>query len=131
MNFFLLRFYICSVSSIHVFFFIMLAVKFVWASFLTLFYTYERKVNVFTDDWPLVSICQKPLSNVSKLLKNLHQRAQQYDFSIKCKEPIDALSQVPTGKTKVAELMIGNNLMMHPITVGSQRLDPRHWTTLS
>ena len=94
-------------------------------------YRHGRKVNVFIDHKPLVSICQKPLTNVPKRLQNLHMHSQQYDFSIKCKQPIDALSQAPTGKLKVAEFMIRNNLTMHPIIVGYQRLDPRHWTTFS
>ena len=44
--------------------------------------THGRKVNVFTDHKPLVSICQKPLAKAPKRLQNLLIRAQQYDFSM-------------------------------------------------
>ena len=83
-------------------------------------YTHGWKVNVFTDHKPLVSICQKPLAKAPKRLQNLLLRAQQYDFSIKYKPgkeiPLaDALSRAPTDKTEAEELMIVNNLTMHPI----------------
>ena len=83
-------------------------------------YTHGRKVNVFIDHKPLVSICQKPLAKAPKLLPNLLLRAQQYDFSIKYKPgkeipQADALSRAPTDKPEAEELMIVNNLTMHPI----------------
>ena len=78
------------------------------------------KVNVFTDHKPFVSICQKPLAKTPKRLQNLLLSAQQYDFSIKYKPakeiPLaDALSRAPTDKPEAEELMIVNNLTMHPI----------------
>ena len=38
-------------------------------------YTHGRKVNVFTDQKPLVSICQKPLAKAPKRIQNLQLRA--------------------------------------------------------
>ena len=83
-------------------------------------YAHGRKVNVFTDHKPLVSIFQKPQVKAPKRLQNLQLRAQQYDFSIKYKPgkeiPLaDALSRAPTDKPEAEELMIVNNLTMHPI----------------
>ena len=82
--------------------------------------THGRKVNVFTDHRSLVSIYQKPIAKASKRLQNLLLRAQQYDFSIKYKPgkeipQADALSRAPTDKPEAEELMIVNNLTMHPI----------------
>ena len=83
-------------------------------------YTHGKKVNVFTDHKPLVSICQKPLAKAPKWFQNLLLCAQQYDFSIKYKPGkeiprADALSRAPTDKPEAEELMIVNNLTMHPI----------------
>ena len=83
-------------------------------------YTHGRKVNVFTDHKPLISIFQKPLVKAPKRLQNLLLRAQQYDFSIKYKPGneipfANALSRAPTDKPGAEERMIVNNLTMHPI----------------
>ena len=82
--------------------------------------THGRKVNVFRDHKPLISICQKPLAKAPKRLQNLLLRAQQYDFSIKYKPgkeipPADALSRAPTDKLEAEELMIVKNLSIHHI----------------
>ena len=84
-------------------------------------YTHGRKVNVYTDHKPLVSICQKPLRKAPKRLQNLLLRTKQYHFSIKYKSrkdiPLsDSLSRAPTDKPEVP--VIVNNLTMLPIKDG-------------
>ena len=67
-----------------------------------------------------MSKCQKLLAKALKCLQNLLLHARQYDFSLKYKPekeiPLaDALSWAPSYKPGAEELMIDNNLMMHPI----------------
>ena len=54
-------------------------------------YVYGRKVILWTDNKPLVSISQKPLVSAPKRLQRLLLRLQQYDYEIRYKPGKDML----------------------------------------
>ena len=72
-------------------------------------YVYGRKVILWTDHKPLVSISQKPLVSAPKRLQRLLLRLQQYDYQIRYKPgkdmlPADTFLEPTSQSTSVQQL---------------------------
>ena len=71
-------------------------------------YVYDRKVIIYTDHKPLVSISSKPLASAPKRLQRLLLRLQQYDAEIRYRPGremylADTLSRAKSPSTSMSE----------------------------
>ena len=74
----------------------------------------KREVTILTDDKPLVSISQEPLSKAAKWLKNILFCTQQYNYVLRYKprkevRVADTLLRIPKSKQETKEWLDVNN----------------------